>query len=158
MIIIGIDPGSTRIGYGVIETGSPMRAKDYGVIEIKRKESSLLIKEAARALTELIARHKPTVVGIEKIYFAKNVKTGIEVAQTRGALILTLAEHNIPVHELSPSEVKLAVTNYGLSDKKAVAKMVGLLLNIERVAGYDDASDALAIAIATAGKLPSTQL
>ncbi len=152
MKILGIDPGSTRIGYGIIET-SPGRAGrdlsliDYGVIEIKRKESKNLVAEAAAALSKLLKKHLPDLVGIEKLYFAKNVKTGIEVAQTRGALILQANNANVPILELSPSEVKLSVAGYGLADKKAVAKMAGKILRLESLRGHDDASDALAIAI-----------
>ncbi|MDD5430981.1 MAG: crossover junction endodeoxyribonuclease RuvC [Candidatus Pacebacteria bacterium] len=150
MIVLGIDPGSTRIGYGVISGGKKLSLVDYGTIEIKRKESKKLIAEAAEKLSDLIKKHKPEIIGIEKLYFSKNVKTAMEVAQTRGALILEISKHNILMKELSPSEIKLAVAGYGLADKGAVAKMVGLLLGLkkEELKGYDDATDALATAIA----------
>lgn len=150
MKILGIDPGSVRIGYGVIETGRDLALIDYGVIEIKRKESKKLIAEAATALLKLLKKHRPDLIGIEKLYFMKNVKTCIEVAQTRGALILQANNTGVPILELSPSEVKLSVAGYGLADKKAVAKMAGKILRLENLHGYDDASDALAIAITAA--------
>lgn len=152
MIILGIDPGSTRIGYGIISDNKKLALIDYGTIEIGRKKTDLLILEASKKLEVLIKKHKPELVGIEKLYFVKNIKTGIEVAQTRGALILEIAKHNIPIKEFSPSEIKLAVTGYGLADKKAVAKMVAILLGLGKnyLKGHDDATDALAVAITTA--------
>ncbi|MBI3046199.1 MAG: crossover junction endodeoxyribonuclease RuvC [Candidatus Harrisonbacteria bacterium] len=148
MIILGIDPGSIRIGYGLIKTNGGLSALDYGVIEIKRKNAAELILKAAEEISKLIKKYHPDMAGIEKIYFSKNVKTGIEVSQTRGAIILEIARQKIPIKELSPSEIKLAVTGYGLADKKAVAKMTARLLSLEKIEGFDDASDALAIAIA----------
>ena len=154
MIILGIDPGSTRMGYGIISGPKKLELIDYGVIEIKRKISAELIKEAGEKIDELIKKYKPDTAGVEKIYFSKNVKTGIEVAQTRGAIILEIAKNNIPIKELSPSEIKLSVTGYGLADKKTVAKMVSKILNTEKIKGFDDASDALAVAIAAANHFP----
>lgn len=155
MIILGIDPGSTRIGYGLITKEKGLRMVDCGIIGTDRKKSEEQILENARELAKLIKKHRPALVGMEKIYFSKNVKTGIAVAQSRGALLLEIAKHGLPVKELSPSEVKLAVAGYGLADKKAVAKMVKLTLNIpsDALQQYDDATDALAIAIAAANAL-----
>lgn len=152
-IILGIDPGSTRIGFGIIDlTGKKMNLIDYGVIEIKRQESPQLILKAAQAIEKIIIKHKPTIVGIEKLYFMKNIKTGIEVAQTRGALILEAAKNNIAIKEFSPSEVKSCIAGYGLADKKAVSKMSAAILGLEKdsLKGCDDATDAVAIAITTA--------
>jgi len=152
MIILGIDPGSTRIGFGIIRSDKNLSLIDYGVIEIKRKKIDQLIKEITERISELISKYEPSLAGIEKIYFSKNTKTAIEVAQARGAIISEIAKHEIIVKEYSPSEIKLSVTGYGLADKKAVAKMVAKILNIEKVSGFDDASDALAIAITTSQK------
>lgn len=151
---MGIDPGSTRIGYGLIKTDGGLSALSYGIIEIKRREMGGLILKAAEEISKLIKKYRPDVAAIEKIYFSKNVKTGIEVAQTRGAIALEIARQKIPIKELSPSEIKLAVTGYGLADKKAVAKMTARLLGLEKIKGLDDASDALAIAIAANGRKP----
>lgn len=172
MIILGIDPGSTRIGYGAISLGRPAGlAKNkklsligYGTIEInpthktmygaQRKGADKLILEAAENLRKIIKKYKPSIIGVEKLYFMKNIKTGIEVAQTRGALILEIARHGIPVEEFSPSEIKLSVAGYGLADKKAVSKMAAVFLGLknQKLKGYDDASDALATAITTANR------
>lgn len=148
MKILGIDPGTARIGYGLI-SDHPLKLLDYGVIEIKDKTNRkfLILSEK---LGELINKFKPDAASVEKIYFAKNQKTAIEVAQARGIIILSLLNKKIPIYEYTPQEVKLAVTNYGLADKKAVAKLVKQLLGINELKGYDDASDALAIAITAA--------
>ena len=153
MIILGIDPGTTRIGFGIIsEEGKKLKLIDYGVIEsAPKQEAAKSISENCKKLSEIIKKYNPEVAGIEKLYFAKNVKTGISVAQTRGALILELAQKNIKVKELSPSEIKSSVAGYGAADKKAVAKMAAIILGLkEGLKGYDDASDAVAIAIAAA--------
>lgn len=152
MIIMGIDPGSTRIGYGVIRANKNLELVDCGTIEIKRKESGQLILEGAKAIVRLVKKHKPNLIGIEKLYFMKNVKTGIEVAQARGALLLEIARLGVPVKELSPSEIKSSVTGYGLATKKGVAKMVLQILKLKELGGLDDMSDALAVAIATVFK------
>ena len=152
MIIIGIDPGSTRIGYGIIKFKKEPELIDYGSINLKRGQKSAgeLLSEVISELQSLIKKYQPELAAIEKLYFSKNVKTGIEVAQTRGAIISELAQKNILVKEFGPSEVKLTVAGYGLADKKGVAKMVKKILKIENLSGYDDASDALAIAITAA--------
>ncbi len=165
MVILGIDPGSTRIGYGIIDSERDLSAVAYGVIEISRKnissdlgqhgsrnELAQLLQKASAGLRKLIDTYQPEKVGIEKLYFTKNVKTGIEVAQARGALINELARYQIPIEEFTPSEIKKAVTGYGNADKKSVSKMVSKILHIGEVKGYDDASDALAVAITASQK------
>lgn len=163
MIILGIDPGSTRIGYGLINTGRELSVVAYGVIEINRKKIALskhgshnelaqLLQQASSGLRDLITTYEPEKIGIEKLYFTKNVKTGIEVAQARGALINEMARYQIPIEEFTPSEIKLAVTGYGNADKKSVAKMVAKILRMDSIKGYDDASDALAVAITASQK------
>lgn len=153
MIILGIDPGSKRIGYGVINSGKKPEFIDCGIIEPRRQsqeEPEKLILEVTREFSNLIEKYRPKIIGMEKIYFSKNVKTGIAVAQTRGALLGEIGKQGLILKEFSPSEIKLNLTGYGLADKKAVAKMAALLLNLnpESLPKYDDASDALAIALA----------
>ena len=153
MIIMGIDPGSTRIGFGVISKDREIKLVDYGVIEHKRKKDEgfdILISEVIKKLTEVIEKYKPELIGIEKIYFSKNVKTGIEVAQARGAIILEISKYKISIKEFGPSEIKSAITGYGMANKKAIARTVAKLLKVEKITGFDDASDALAVALTTA--------
>ena len=148
MKILGIDPGTSRIGYGFI-SDRPLKLIDYGVIEIKDKTNKKFLT-LSENLEKLINKFQPDAAAVEKIYFAKNQKTAIEVAQARAIILLSLLKNKIPVYEYTPQEIKLSVTNYGLADKKAVAKLVKLLLGINELKGYDDASDALAIAITAA--------
>ncbi len=152
MITLGIDPGSTRIGFGVISGTKKLELLDYGILKIREKDADKRLIEVSNGLLKIFKKYNPDIAGIEKIYFSKNVKTGIEVSQTKGAIILEIAKYGIPLKEFSPSEIKLAVTNYGLSDKKAVAKMVAKILNVEKLTGFDDASDALAVAITASQK------
>ncbi|OGY64096.1 MAG: crossover junction endodeoxyribonuclease RuvC [Candidatus Harrisonbacteria bacterium RIFCSPLOWO2_02_FULL_41_11] len=155
MVILGIDPGSKRVGYGLILSGKNFKLLDYGVLETKGEPAKSIL-EISKKVSKLLNKYKPGLAGIEKIYFSKNIKTGIAVAQTRGALMLEIAKRGIPIKELGPNEIKLAVTGYGFADKKAVSKMVAKILNLNNITGYDDASDALATAITAAIKRPDT--
>lgn len=148
MIILGIDPGYTRIGYGLLEKeGGRVTFLDAGILHMKSRDPLTALREAKRELDALIQKTKPSLFVIEKLFFAQNQKTALQVAQVRGALILSALEHEIPVREFSPNEVKLGVTGYGFADKKAVLKMVKLTLRVPDLAVVDDASDALAIAL-----------
>lgn len=154
MKILGIDPGSAAMGFGVIED-SPQ-----GLVHITHGATKLTEKNLAgrlvlikQQLVTLIREHKPDAAGVEKLFFAKNKKTALEVAQARGVILLTLHEAGLPLVEPTPAEVKQAVTNYGAADKTMVHKMVLRLLNKETLKGDDNAIDALAIAITTANTL-----
>lgn len=150
MKILGIDPGTSRIGYGLIND-RPLKMIAYGVIETSEKTNKKFLTLGEK-VEKLIDELKPDAAAIEKIYFAKNQKTAIEVAQARGIMIFLLLKKRIPVAEYGPQEIKSAVTSYGLADKKAVARMVSKILNVEKLKGYDDASDALAVAITAINK------
>lgn len=147
MIILGIDPGTRRVGYGVVKKeGNTFSLLETGLLKIESKEDISALEETKRDLDAIINKFKPDGFAIEKVFFAKNRKTGIAVAQARGVLILAAAEKNIPIKEYSPNAIKLALTGYGGADKKAVHKMVKLLLGgLDNI--VDDASDALAMAI-----------
>jgi crossover junction endodeoxyribonuclease RuvC len=151
MRILGIDPGTSRIGYGLID-GDKSKLIRYGVIEAKEKELTGKIANLTAQLRILLSETSPDLIAIEKLYFAKNQKTAMDVAQARGAILSICLEKKIPTVEYSPNEVKSQVAGYGLADKKAVAKMVRLILKVESLSGYDDASDALAIALTAAGR------
>lgn len=149
--ILGIDPGSSRIGFGLIEKkGSTLSLIKTGVIEIPKGGTATKLNALAIEFKKLIAESAPHAIGMEKIFFSKNVKTGIEVAQARG-LLLHLASATTSTYEFTPQQVKIATTNYGGADKKAVARMVAMILKVPPLHILDDATDALAVAIATAG-------
>jgi crossover junction endodeoxyribonuclease RuvC len=152
VIVLGIDPGTAALGYGVIDrTGSRLRAIDHGAFHTP---SDMTLPERLLAihsfLQDLIELHGPKLLGVERIFHSRNVQTALAVGHARGVVLLAAAEHDIEVREATPSEVKLAVTGYGAADKVQVATMVATILGLAEVPTPDDAADALAIAIWTA--------
>lgn len=148
--ILGIDPGFHRMGYGVIESvGSKIKMIDYGSTETsKTKSIGERILEISCVLREIIKKHQPDSLILEELFFFKNLKTAINVAQARGAIILVAEECGVPVVELTPLQVKQSVTGFGRAEKVQIQKMVKTLLNLTEIPKPDDAADALAIAIA----------
>lgn len=147
MIVLGIDPGSRRIGYGIIESGAKPRLIDAGLIPITASTDAPALVELRTRLNELIRQHQPEIVGVERLFFTKNRTTGIAVGQARGVVLECAASTGIRIAELTPNEVKQGVTGSGNADKKAVAKMVGLILGNPELKLIDDAMDAIAIAL-----------
>jgi len=156
MIVLGIDPGTAATGYGVVErVGAKLRALDYGCLEtLPTLELPARLLEIHRAVTELILTHKPVHLGVERLFFNKNVQTAFAVGQARGVVLLAAAEHGLPVFEYGPHEVKLAVTGYGRADKRQVQRMVQAVLGMTVLPRPDDAADALAVAICVAHAQP----
>jgi len=153
MISLGIDPGTRRVGYGVVrKDGSNVFFVAAGLLDVKSKEDIPALCETKRGIDRLIKKYKPNIMGVEKLYFAKNQKTALAVAQARGVILLAAAERTIPIKEYAPNEVKSGITGYGFADKKAVLKMVRLILGESALKVIDDVSDALAIAIIAAGE------
>ena len=152
MIVLGIDPGTAATGYGIIErNGSKLRAVDYGCLEtLPSMELPQRLLEIHRAVVELILTHHPTLIGVERLFFNRNVQTAFAVGQARGVVLLAAAEHGLPVFEYGPHEVKLAVTGYGRADKSQVQRMVQMVLGMPMLPRPDDAADALAVAICLA--------
>ena len=152
MIVLGIDPGTAATGYGVIErTGSKLRAVDYGCVEtLPSQELPMRLLEIHRAVSELIVTHHPVLLGVERLFFNRNVQTAFAVGQARGVVLLAAAEHGVPVFEYGPHEVKLAVTGYGRAGKAQVQRMVQMVLGMPPLPRPDDAADALAVAICLA--------
>lgn len=149
MIILGIDPGTAAMGYGILErTGSHLRAVDYGVLTTP---PDLSLPERLLALHllvgDLIELHAPSIVGVERLFFSKNVQTAFAVGQARGVILLAAAENGLPVREATPSEVKSAISGYGAADKEQVQRMLQLLLGLSEPPTPDDAADALAVAV-----------
>lgn len=150
MKILGIDPGSSRIGYGLIESSGP-KAIDFGLIEIPKQSKEGKILELHDRFQQLLKKMSPDAVAIEELFFSKNQKTAIEVAEARGVMRLLVVQANILLVEYGPREVKLAITSNGAADKKAVITMVERILNI-KIKGPDDIADALAIALTAAAR------
>lgn len=152
MIVLGIDPGTAALGYGVVErAGGNLRAVDYGLIattpDMTLPERLLHIH---RELTALIETHQPDLMGVERLFFSKNAQTAFGVGQARGVILLAAAEHDIPVREATPNEIKVGVTGFGNADKEQVGRMVAVILGLDAVPTPDDTADALACAISTA--------
>ena len=148
MIIIGIDPGTTQIGFGIIRNeGNRFETLDYGIIKNQGKDKLLDYKNTAKNLSGLIVKYKPGLAVVEKLFFFKNQKTVMSVGEMRGVIMLTLANHNLPVLEFTPMQVKQAISGYGGADKNQVQRMVRLVLDVKEEIKPDDAADALAIAI-----------
>lgn len=148
MIALGIDPGSTRIGYGVVKhEGSRLTCLGWGTIENTNKDRILDLRDTETGLIKIIKKYKPDVSGVEKLFFTNNRTTGMAVSETRGVILLTLSKNGLPIQEFTPNQVKQSVGSYGKADKGQVYRMVQMLLNIKEPIKPDDAVDALAIAI-----------
>lgn len=157
-ITLGIDPGTARLGYGLIHGGLHPKLIDAGVIETWPDEPMpKRLVTLYDSVTELIAEFHPAVLAIERLLFAQNVTTAIPVGQARGVVLLAAAQADIPVAEYAPSEVKHAITGYGKADKQQMQEMVRMILNLTRVPQPDDAADALAVAICHAQSTPFTE-
>lgn len=151
MIILGIDPGSTRVGYGLIEKErSGLKFLSSGILKIKSSDKNQRLVELEQSFNQLLKKTKPDLAVVEKLFFVKNVKTGIEVSQSRGILTLLVIKHKIPILEFTPLQIKQALTGYGKSDKQAVMNTVMKLLKLKKIQGGDDAADAIAAAMAGA--------
>jgi crossover junction endodeoxyribonuclease RuvC len=149
MIALGIDPGTRRIGYGIVEKkkDNALRFVAAGILKIESSDNTVALAETKKSIAAIIKKYKPDIMGIEKLFFAKNQKTAMAVAQSRGILMLAAYDAGIPIKEYTPNEIKLGVTGYGFADKKAILKMVRLILGKNDLKVIDDASDALAGAI-----------
>jgi len=162
MIIIGIDPGTATTGYGVIKKvksrktrtkNSELKCLDYGIIQT---DPSLSTEERLRKLhnsvSKLLNNYKPEVLVTERLYFFKNLKTAIPVAQAQGVILLAAARKKIQLEEFTPLEVKMGICGYGRADKTQIQRMIKEILNLKEIPKPDDAADALAIAVCWAVK------
>ena len=149
MIVLGIDPGYGLVGYGVLDkTGNKLTVIDYGAISTpKDMPMSRRLEIIYNSMIMLIDKYHPEEVGIEKLYWGRNITTAIPVAQARGVIILALQQKNVKIYEYSPSQVKSALTGTGQAEKAQVQYMVKTLLNLQKIPRPDDAADALAMAI-----------
>lgn len=149
MIVLGVDPGSHRIGYGIIKQNGGATLRASGVLHIEGNGTTNLL-EAYEFMSALIKKTRPNIFAIEKLFFFKNQKTFSSVSQARGVLLLAALRHHTAIIELTPLEVKLAIGGYGSADKKTVARMAALLVGKKKLPKPDDISDAVAIALAGA--------
>lgn len=150
MVILGFDPGLATLGYGVIQTDKKGRAEmlDYGIIstpkDVKFPDRLIMLE---RGIEQVIDTFKPDEIAIEELFFAKNVKTGINVAHARGVLLLTAKKKCAKIFEYTPLQIKQALTGYGRAEKNQIQQMVKTFLRLKTIPKPDDAADALAVAL-----------
>ena len=149
MRIIGIDPGTAILGYGIIDyIGNQMRPVDYGCI---RTESNIDMPVRLGMLYDdlqsLLNKYQPDVMAVEELFFNRNVTTAITVGQARGVVLLAGVQMDIPVFEYTPLQVKQAICGYGRAEKQQVQEMVRVLLHLQGIPKPDDVADALAVSI-----------
>lgn len=150
MRILGIDPGTGILGFGVIEVekNSKPQLVDGGVIRTPVKEDDAVrLQTIFEELTDIIAQTKPTEMAIEKLYFAQNVTTAMTVAQARGVAMLSGKLAGLKIAEYTPSQIKMALTGHGRAEKKQMQEMVRVVLGLKETPKPDDCADALATAI-----------
>ncbi|WP_297965062.1 crossover junction endodeoxyribonuclease RuvC [uncultured Anaerovibrio sp.] len=157
MLALGIDPGTAICGYGFVETnGSRLIAHEYGAITTssKARPEDRLVK-IYDGLDMLIKKYKPDVMGVEQLFFNRNVTTAIPVGQARGVVLLAAAKNGLKLVERTPLQIKQSVTGYGKATKEQIIYMVTKLLNLPEPPKPDDVADALAVAICTSHMLNS---
>lgn len=150
MRILGIDPGTGILGFGVIDIDGKDKASLVGGGVIKtpaHQPDSERLLTIFDELTEVIKEYKPAVMSVEKLFFAQNVTTAMSVSQARGVVLLCGKQHNLELHEYTPLQIKQALTGYGRADKKQIQEMVKVILGLKEVPKPDDCADALAAAI-----------
>lgn len=149
MIILGIDPGIARLGYGIIkkEKGK-ISLLTYGCLEtLKDLKEETRLTSLFERLAKIISKYKPEAISLEKIFFSQNAKTALVVGQARGIILLAGGQSKIEVFSYTPLEVKLAICGYGRAEKKQIQKMVQSALRMKELPRPDDAADGLALAI-----------
>ncbi len=149
MFVLGIDPGLSTLGYGIIEAkGHNVRAVAAGVV---RTDPGLSIgtrlEELYNDLDELVAEHRPDEAAIEQVFVNRNLQTATAVGRASGVILLVLAQHKLSVAEYTPSAIKRALTGYGNADKTQMKKVVAMRLGLDQIPSPADAADALAIAL-----------
>lgn len=159
-LILGIDPGYGRVGWGVIEkqNGDWIHIA-HGCIETGAKDPFIdRLSELYKELDKVIKKYQPICSGVEDLFFFKNAKTAMKVGQARGVILLTLFQAGIEIHEFTPLQVKQSVVGYGRAEKHQVEKMVQITLKLKERPKPDDAADALAIAITCGSSLKMNKI
>ncbi len=154
-IILGIDPGIADTGFGIVKVNNhELSCLEYGSIKTdKNKELADRLVDLAEDIEKIIKKYKPKYLSIEDLFFNKNVKTAITVAQARGVILLLAKRNKMSIKNYTPLQIKQSVSCYGRADKTQVQKMVMLLLKLDHLPKPDDAADALAAAICFSNNL-----
>ncbi|MFH1639846.1 MAG: crossover junction endodeoxyribonuclease RuvC [Chloroflexota bacterium] len=149
MIILGIDPGTVSMGYGVIESrDDEITLVDYGAFKCSpRTPTEKRLGFLYARLLEIINRHKPDMVAVEEPFVSENVKSALAIGRAQAIAILAAVNNDVPISRYTPAEVKRQITNYGASSKEQIQEMIKLTLGLSQVPQPSDAADALAVAI-----------
>jgi crossover junction endodeoxyribonuclease RuvC len=149
MRIIGIDPGTGILGFGVIDyNNNKLTLVDAGVIRTPAKQDDAIRLETIfDELSNIISENKPEVMSVEKLFFSQNVTTAMSVSQARGVILLCAKKANLDIYEYTPQQIKQSLTGYGRAEKKQIQEMVKTMLRLKEVPKPDDCADALAAAI-----------
>lgn len=149
MRVLALDPGFGRLGIAVLEKQNPKEVVLYsGCIETHKDMPFIeRLETICKEFLSCAQRWQPEVIALERLYFSKNTKTALQVAEARGALLSQAAQLNIPIHEFTPNQIKLAVTGYGNAPKSQVASMVEMLVDLPKRSRLDDEIDAIAVGI-----------
>ena len=149
MRILGIDPGTGILGFGIIEIrkNKPLLV-DAGVIRTPvKQDDAVRLQTIYEELSDIIASSKPDVMSVEKLFFITNITTAMTVSQARGVVLLCGQQAGLKLFEYTPLQIKQSMTGYGRADKKQIQEMVRVLLNLEEIPKPDDCADALAAAL-----------
>lgn len=150
MVIVGFDPGLATLGFGVIKKENKKKPEvvDYGIISTPKDETlPVRLAMLEKGIKQIIETYKPDEIAVEELFFAKNVKTGINVAHARGVILLTAIKECGRLYEYTPLQIKQALTGYGRADKNQIQQMVKTFLGLKSIPKPDDAADALAVAL-----------
>ena len=149
MIVIGIDPGLARVGYGVIAvTNRKPQPICYGCIETgKDLRASERLVQIYNELTVIFEKYSPAEVAVEKLFFSKNITSAMNVSEARGVILLLAEQQKCPVSEYTPNQIKQAITGSGSADKRQMQEMIMRLLHLPEIPKPDDAADGLSIAL-----------
>jgi crossover junction endodeoxyribonuclease RuvC len=149
MRVLGVDPGTAILGWGIVEReGARQRALAYGAVTTSdRRPMAERLRSIYQQLSDVVAQHAPDAAAVEKLFFGQNSRTALAVGQARGVVLLVFAQASLPYVEMTPAEVKQALTGYGRAEKQQMQKMVQRLLGLDQYPKPDDVADALAIAL-----------
>lgn len=149
MIILGIDPGFERLGCAIVkkEKGTEKLVYSTCLITEKTLSHEKRLLQLGKGIEKIINKYKPNIVAVEKLFFTKNQKTALQVAEARGMILYVTASKKMDVIEFTPLEIKMALTGYGRADKKQVEEMVKVILKMEKMPKFDDETDAIATAL-----------
>ena len=147
-IVLGIDLGTTRMGFGILQSNDPPRVIQQGIVPVSGSAPfSVQLDEIYRYVQSLLDTHNPNIIAFEDVFFVKNKKTALDIASVRGVILLVAAHSKVEIVRYTPLQVKQAVTGWGRADKKQVQSMVQTILKLPEAPKPDDVSDALAVAL-----------